>query len=333
MTRWRAKASLLAFGGALAAAAPAVAEEPLGGAFVAVKACPAFQSKNTRSNPGAVMTEPLRAYAMVAINAPGGEFYRIRVPEAPVSADRWVSVICGVHTAGGAATPPARAAPPPGPRESTVNVLALSWQPAFCETRPGAAECRGRRGPAEALGLHGLWPEPEDRVYCGVPDDLVAVDAASRWDDLPTVPLASDNRARLARVMPGTASLLDRHEWLKHGTCFFDPAGADGYFADAVRLAEAVNGSAVGDYLERNAGQTVRTADLRAQFDAAFGRGAGARVEVSCVRDGGRTLIDELTLGLEGTIGPGASLGDLMRAAAPVRPGCPGGLIDPAGLQ
>ena len=38
--------------------------------------------------------------------------------------------------------------------------------------------------------------------------------------------------------MPGIASCLDRHEWIKHGTC--SGLDADCYFADTLRLAAAV---------------------------------------------------------------------------------------------
>ena len=49
--------------------------------------------------------------------------------------------------------------------------------------------------------------------------------------------------------------------------------------------------------------------------------------------DGGRTLIQELKVGLAGSIAPDADPGALMRAAEPVSPGCPRGVVDPAGLQ
>jgi DNA-binding NtrC family response regulator len=45
-------------------AGPAAATEPLDGWFIALEACEAFQSKNKQTNPGEVMTEPMRAYAM-----------------------------------------------------------------------------------------------------------------------------------------------------------------------------------------------------------------------------------------------------------------------------
>ena len=43
-------------------------------------------------------------------------------------------------------------------------------------------------------------------------------------------------RAELETVMPGTKSLLERHEWTKHGSCY--PADAETYFKDSIRSME-----------------------------------------------------------------------------------------------
>ena len=167
-------------------AGPAAATEPLDGWFIALQACEAFQSKNKRTNPGEVMTEPMRAYAMIGLNAPGGDHFQVKVPGAPVTGDRWVHVSCGVHVvaAGTPVTPlPDDPVEPVPGDESADNLLALSWQPAFCETKPEKTECRqlnaGELPVTETqLSLHGLWPQPQGREYCGVPAGLVALDKA-----------------------------------------------------------------------------------------------------------------------------------------------------------
>ena len=64
----------------------------------------------------------------------------------------------------------------------------------------------------------------------------------------------------------------------------------------------------------------MQTAELRASFDAAFGDGAGDRVQVQCGGDGGRTLVRELRIGLAGVIGPDSDPGDLMRRRRRSRP-------------
>ncbi len=322
-------------------ATPALAVEPLQGWFIAQEACEAFHSKNKGTNPGDVMTEPLHAYAMIALNAPNGDFFQVKVPGAPVTEDRWVHVGCGLHVveAGTPVAPlPEEPMEPVAGDELAANLLALSWQPAFCEGKPGKTECQqlnaGELPVTETqLSLHGLWPQPEGKAYCGVPAGLVALDRASQWADLPEVPVDAETRELLQVAMPGTASFLERHEWIKHGTCFLGQGGADEFFDDTLRVVDAVNASPVAALMAAHVGGELATSDLRAAFDAAFGAGAGARVQVHCAGDGGRTLIAEVSINLQGTIGPQTPVGALILAADPLTPGCPKGIVDPAGLQ
>jgi ribonuclease T2 len=166
-----------------------------------------------------------------------------------------------------------------------------------------------------------------------VPEALVALDRASRWSELPEAATDAETHELLQVAMPGTASHLERHEWIKHGTCHRGAGGADEYFDDTLRIVEAVNASGVAALFADHVGAELETAAIRVAFDTAFGAGAGARVQVHCTGDGGRTLIQELKIGLAGTIGPEASPGELMLAADPMSPGCPRGVVDPAGLQ
>ena len=192
---------------------------------------------------------------------------------------------CGVHVveAGTPVAPlPAEPVEPAPGAEAAEHLLALSWQPAFCETRPGKAECRqlnaGELPVTETqLSVHGLWPQPEGNVYCGVPAGArrarqgVAVGRPAGARRSTTTP------ARRSRVaMPGTASFLERHEWIKHGTCHRGAGGADEYFDDTLALADAVNASrGRGACSPTHVGAEIETAELRAAFDAAFGAGAG----------------------------------------------------------
>ncbi len=350
----------------LLAPLPSAAFEKLDGWFIALRRCEAMQSKNTGSNPGAIMTEVRRAYEILGINKPGGDHYLIRVPGSPVTEERWVQGDCGVHVVGPGTSPRPQPAGPgpglgsgsdPGPgagpvmgqeggptppavtgEESDDNLLALSWQPAFCETKPEKTECRRLNagdlpGTDARLSIHGLWPQPRSNVYCGAPAALVRLDEASRWDELPSSEVDAETREALAAAMPGTASALDRHEWIKHGTCYHAAGGADEYFDDMLRLTEELNASAVGSFLAASLGRELPTSEIAARFDKAFGPGAGSRVEFACVRDGGRTLIQEVRISLRGTIGPETGLGELMLAALPVGRGCSRGVLDPAGLQ
>ncbi len=214
-------------------------------------------------------------------------------------------------------------------------LLAVSWQPAFCEGRPDRPECATQtagRHDADHFSLHGLWPQPRDNRYCGVPARLVDTDKAGRWGSLPDLQLSGELRSRLDQTMPGTRSFLHRHEWLKHGTCHED-GSVRGYFEDSLRLMDELNASPVRDLFATHIGKELTASQIRAAFDRAFGPGAGERVRVHCDDDGGRRLIDELTIGMAGVIDDRADLGALMAAARPTRPGCRAGVIDPVGLQ
>lgn len=182
--------------------------------------------------------------------------------------------------------------------------------------------------------LHGLWPQPNGNFYCQVAAADKANDNPAHWQDLPPVELDPNTRSELDQVMPGTASDLERHEWIKHGTCYGKSQQA--YFSDALNLMRAVNASPVRDLFAKNIGKQLTSDQIRSAFDSAFGAGAGERVRVSCLVDStsGRRLIGELTLGLTGPIGPSSRLSDLMQAAAPTsKAGCPKGVIDSTGFQ
>lgn len=224
---------------------------------------------------------------------------------------------------------PERPASPP--QADAFYVLALSWQPAFCETASGKPECRSQsrdRFDATHFTLHGLWPRDE---YCNVSTRDEAADRDGRWSALPEVELSASLSRKLDVRMPGTQSQLERHEWIKHGTCF--PADAEAYFTAALALLDQVNASPVRDLFAGSTGKRLTQRQIRAAFDTAFGRGAGERVRIACDDDGDRTLITELTLGLWGTIGTTPDLGALLAAARPTSGGCDSGVVDAVGLQ
>lgn len=216
----------------------------------------------------------------------------------------------------------------------TQYVLAISWQPAFCETRPDRTECGNQTTDSYEAGnfaLHGLWPQPRSREYCGVADAMVRLDEVGDWDQLPELDISSALRDELRVMMPGTASGLDRHEWITHGTCY--DGNAEAYFGDSLDLLDAINESAVGKLFAGSVGKRLTQREVRAAFDDAFGRGAGDRVRLSCVNDGNRRLIDELTIGLTGRPEGPDSFDELIMAARPTDGGCDGGVVDAVGLQ
>jgi ribonuclease T2 len=318
-------------------AGQAAADVPLKGLFVARKACPAVQSIRTGANPGGISIRPSQTYRLIAKNRPDASHFLIDVEGASPSR-RWVAVECGEQQAGspaGGGGSQGEAANPTPPPASGSYVLAISWQPAFCEGKPEKTECKTQtesRFDASYFSLHGLWPQPSSRAYCGVARSDIAADESGNWDALSPVALEASTRNALDRIMPGTMSKLDRHEWVKHGTCV-DGVSAQRYFATAIALVDEVNQSKLQALFASRVGQEVSSDEIREAMDASFGHGAGQRVRVSCKRDSSRNLITELTIGLEGGIGEKPPIAELIAAAKPTKPGCPAGVVDQVGRQ
>jgi ribonuclease T2 len=312
------------------------AEVPLDGSFIAGENCSALRSIRKQANP--VRLEPGHSYQIVAANKERASHFLIIVPGATPER-RWAPVGCGKREGGaptGQATSPK---PKPGENqpqtgERTQYVLAATWQPAFCQTKPDKVECQtqtAERFDASHFALHGLWPQPRSVGYCRVEQPQIEDDKAGRWDQLPAVVLEPATAEELSKVMPGTQSHLERHEWTRHGTCY--GTTPDEYFGDALALMRALNGSAVQQLFESRAGQFLSFADIGKAFDQSFGMGAGRRVRMQCARDNGRLIISELTIGLTGDISPKSSLASLIAAAQPTKSECPGGIVDVAGQQ
>ncbi len=221
-----------------------------------------------------------------------------------------------------------------GQKHDGAMVLAFSWQPAFCERAARKPECRSQepgRYDANHFTLHGLWPQPGNNIYCGVSDQDVRTDKSGRWDRLAELSLTPALLVSLNRVMPGVMSQLHRHEWIKHGTCY--AATPEVYYADSLALMDTINKSPVRQLFAANIGMRLDGDAIREAFDEAFGRGAGARLRISCKRDGNRELITELTLGIRGRISTPLDLNHLIEQSAVTKPGCPGGIVDRVGLQ
>jgi len=317
----------------------AQADVPMSGKFTATQACPAYQSFRKSTNPGEVKIEQSKTYELLAKNKPDASHYRIVIQGAQ-PAERWVGISCGrVDGAERGEREEDNSAAPN--RNATVrggaqgiratHVLAMGWEPAFCAEHSGKSECRVLTSTSFAgthLSLHGLWPQPRGTQYCNVEPDLRQADHDHDWNDLPEPDMRADTLKRLSAVMPGVQSNLQRHEWIVHGTCF--GGNADGYFARAAGLAEALDASKVAKLFADNAGRNLSAEAIRAAFDDAFGSGAGARVTVSCNGRGESRMITELVIGLAGDVTGSARLGDLIHAAQAVPPGCPGGVVERA---
>ncbi|HNB26966.1 MAG TPA: ribonuclease [Alphaproteobacteria bacterium] len=216
-------------------------------------------------------------------------------------------------------------------------VLALSWEPAFCAAHGGKPECRALDAgdfAASNLVLHGLWPNAahgEEPAYCGIGASTRAADEAGQWCDLPATGADRQTQEDLQRLMPGAESCLDRHEWLKHGTC----SGLDGdaYFDAAARLTEAFQATELAGLLRQGVGREIPLARLVDAFEQEFGDGAGAALTVTCRRAGGRAYLAEIRLALRPeAIDEPLAAGSLFLQGDAPRGGCPRNvIIDRAG--
>jgi len=200
----------------------------------------------------------------------------------------------------------------PALAEQTHYVLSLSWQPAFCDSDAGTAktECRSldyEDWAASRLSLHGLWPNADRNGdgrmdaaddYCLPPESrprAVALDKGD-WRKLPAVALPSALQLRLAVIMPGTASSLERHQWIKHGTC--SGLSAQRYFAAAVALTEAVAETELGSYISARAGEEVIRSDVLAALAAEFGKSSTRALQLMCRKVKGAAVLSEIRLRL-----------------------------------
>ena len=137
-------------------------------------------------------------------------------------------------------------------------VLALSWQTGFCETRPRLRECKSQkegRYDVVHFSLHGLWPQPRRNSYCGVNESDINKDKKRRCKRLADLELPAALKQKLAQIMPGSASFLHRHEWIKHGTCYSKTAQT--YYRDSLALMDAINASPVQQLFERSIGRRL----------------------------------------------------------------------------
>ncbi|MCA1439606.1 ribonuclease [Ensifer sp. IC4062] len=225
---------------------------------------------------------------------------------------------------------PAGEAPDVANSGKTQYVLAVSWQPGFCETRPNRSECADQtpdRFDATHFSLHGLWPLKKS--YCGVEAELKARDRKGDWLELPKLAMADETAARLLVAMPGVKSGLDRHQWLQSGTC--QTAKAEDYFKLQLRLLDELNNSAVQALFADKLGSEIDEKEIKQAFNESFGAGAGDRVRMRCQTVNGRSVITGLTIGLAGDLSGKAGLESLIQAAGTTEFKCAKGIADAAG--
>jgi ribonuclease T2 len=179
--------------------------------------------------------------------------------------------------------------------------------------------------------VHGLWPNdrPNDGpTYCGVDEETRALDQPKSWCQLPEPEMSGKTRAHLAQTMPGVMSCLDRHEWIKHGTCA--AIGAERYFGETLRLASAVQATAFNRLIAANVGREMTPEQLVKAFEASFGAGSSAALTLVC---SDRGLLSEIRIALRASALEGElDSADLYRDGPAPQSRCPGTVrIDAAG--
>lgn len=313
------KASQLILSCALVVSSFQVWAAPASGDFVAEKSCEMYQSKRKLTNPDDMMSTVGTTYSIMNTDSSKEDDIRwlqVRTENQQVP-DRWVQASCGgikdlqISDSGSDR----------GNLSGKVcniadqfdsYVLAISWQPAFCESKGKNPECKALNPESPAASnftLHGLWPNKAD---CGIkygscvayqkpaPDTVAGLPKFCQ--EYPKLDNLSDNvRQSLGQVMPSAkyGSCLQRHEWWKHGTC--SGLSQDAYYTKAIDLINQINASNfVSDFVAKNVGNTVQREDFKAAFENSFGEGSFNKVRLSC--KGG--MLTELQIALPEELTP-----------------------------
>lgn len=191
-------------------------------------------------------------------------------------------------------------------------VLAITWQPGFCEHVEGSArkpECewmaKGRLQ-VDHLTLHGLWPF---RRECGTGYGQ----CGGRPLDL--------RRETIEYIRPWMPNFyvetnFGAYEWRKHGTCQ-TAMEDDTYFRRAVDAVATVNGSPPGRYLVEHIGGAISKRTFLAKVNSAVGDSrAGNSFLLLC---NGKYLY-EIRVALPREFKEGGTLAELLGPDLPTRP-------------
>lgn len=285
--------SYFLFAAWLLLASPIGASERASGTYVASKACDAYSSFAKANNPGSVRTTPGAGYEIIEVNkAPGWDWIRVEVPGAEPR-QRWVPRECGVAEVQlGAGTPRDGGRPQQDQICTTYDkhdsyVLAVSWQPGFCEhfryrgTKPECDALNGGELAIEHLTLHGLWP---NRKECGTRyGNCKGPDGNAR-----PFQLSEETVSRIAPWMPNFyyERAFGKYEWDKHGTCqALDP---DAYFDVSVRAVRQLDASEIGNQIRGHIGRSMSVAGFFERVRQVHGNDVANNIQLVCT--GGRFL-------------------------------------------
>ena len=294
------------------------ANQPLQGAFTVSKSCQAFSSIRKQKNP--IDLKVGQTYEVVGKNKQQPSHYRINV-DGSKSQNNWVAVECGALDG---KTVVKASSKKSQKRSNKDFLLAMSWQPGFCLTHNSKKECRKADSSsysASKISLHGLWPQPRNNAYCGVSEKDKTVDRRGRWDLLEPLKLSSETKKALKQAMPGFVSDLQRHEWIKHGTCYSDTP--ETYYKDSITVTQAINNTKLDELFTANKGKTVSQKDIQKALAETLGKKAAASAALRC---GKKNQITEIWIGLRGDVA-NDKLQELMESGKQPKSNCKSGKV------
>ncbi|MTV37056.1 ribonuclease T2 family protein [Duganella radicis] len=290
------------------------ASESASGSFTANKSCEAFSSFAKRANPGEVKITAGTAYTVREINKTDYDWLRVEVPGAQPSL-RWVQRECGTP----ALEDKQAGRPPEGasgevcsaPNQQDSYVLAITWQPGFCEhTRYNGKkpECDAMNSgalEAKTLSLHGLWPNKKE---CGTHYGSCQ---GKQFE------LSKDTIEKIAPWMPNFfyERTFGAYEWNKHGKCQSLPP--DEYFIKAVSAVRVVNDSEVGKIVLGNTGKSFKVNDFFDRVKSRYGDKVANTITLVCVQ---RKYLQEIRVSLALDFSTERDLPALVANAKPAGP-------------
>lgn len=241
----------------------ALAVDASAGTFAVSQRCEAFQSFKNKTNPGGLAVEPGQTYPIAEVNRERFQWVRVKVGSGKNNL-RWVSADCG--QVDGLVMSEAGAQACRIPDQYDSYVLAVTWQPGFCEHDrggPAKPECQAMKKGALTVNhftLHGLWPNKQS---CGI--DYGQCEGAE-------LDLSADTVEYIKPWMPNFhyGTQFGNYEWKKHGVCQ-TAMSDDAYFRFAVDLLKSFNDSQVGQYIRGNVGGEVSREQVYSKLADEFG--------------------------------------------------------------
>ena len=182
-------------------------------------------------------------------------------------------------------------------------VLAVTWQPGFCEHFPYQGlkpECQAMADGRLVLAhftLHGLWPNKTGcgRDYGHCPGEELA--------------LSAETVAAIRQWLPNLEfeNTFASYQWKKHGRCQrqFDD---DGYFRRAVAYVKLVDDSPLGAYIAANIGGSIERRRFYEIVASTYGKEAVNKIQLICAGN----YLQELRLSLPARLPDAAGLSALL---------------------